>query len=316
MPDSMEQPVQPGRCLNCGAALVGEYCSRCGQRAGREDIHFSDVAVDLAGDFVAWDSKIWRTLLPLLFRPGFLTAEYMAGRRARYVPPLRLYLIISFVLFLVLSLSAAFGFNGAISVVVDEDGQLAGRGSGRVSETIGLDLHSDDGDEAGPAREDSDSETIRINLAGEDSPAWLKAVEQRMEENAQSLHEAPEEFIAQILEYLPQMMFLLLPLFALLLRLCYLFSPYHYLQHLVFSLNYHSFVFLLYLIGLAAEQFDFHGDGLLFLFLLVYLPIGLWRAFGSGWAGALGKSLLIYFSYAILLAIAFAVESVLVLLLM
>lgn len=78
-------------CRNCGAALAGEYCGRCGQREGRGDRGFAALLGELAGELFDWDSRFWRTLWPLLVRPGFLTAEYIAGRRARYVAPLRLY---------------------------------------------------------------------------------------------------------------------------------------------------------------------------------------------------------------------------------
>jgi len=80
-------------CRNCRAPLRGEFCSQCGQRHWPNDLSFTDVAGE---EVFSWDSRLWRTLLPLLFRPGFLTAEFIAGRRALNVPPLRLYLIISF----------------------------------------------------------------------------------------------------------------------------------------------------------------------------------------------------------------------------
>ena len=103
--DKPEVETGQNRCRNCGATLRGEYCHHCGQREGRGDLHFADAAGEVLGDLFTWDSRFWRTLFPLVFRPGFLTAEFIAGRRARYVPPFRLYIIISFVLFLVLPTS-------------------------------------------------------------------------------------------------------------------------------------------------------------------------------------------------------------------
>ena len=105
----MDKPVAESgqkHCRNCGALLRGEYCHHCGQREGRGDLQFADAAGEVLGDLFTWDSRLWRSLFPLVFRPGFLTAEFIAGRRARYVPPFRLYIIISFLLFLVLSLLA------------------------------------------------------------------------------------------------------------------------------------------------------------------------------------------------------------------
>jgi hypothetical protein len=263
-------------------------------------VHFSEAIGELADDVVAWDSRLWRTLLPLIFKPGYLTAEFIAGRKARYVAPFRLYLIISFVLFLVIS-----GSNQTISVVGEDnsgDAVLAPIVIGDPNAVTAADVSSDIG--------------MEIDLADENSPQWLQDLDQRVEDNAGTIKQEPEEFLANIIEHLPQTMFVMLPLFALLLRFCYLFSPFHYLQHLVFALHYHSFFYLLYLIGTIIELFGWHADSIIFLLFLVYLPLALRQAYSSGTGGAIGKSLFIYFSYAIMLFMGFAVVSIITLLLM
>ncbi len=94
-------------CLNCGSALTGSYCASCGQKA---HVHrslrafFSDLIVNLF-DF---ESKIWRTLPMLAFRPGELTSRYVAGERAHFVSPIALYLFSVFAMFAVLN------FNGVL----------------------------------------------------------------------------------------------------------------------------------------------------------------------------------------------------------
>ena len=111
--------------------------------------------------------------------------------------------------------------------------------------------------------------------------------------------------MALLQQRLPQMMFVLLPLFALILQCSYLFSPYHYLQHLIFSLHFHSFAFLLYLLqwllGLVRQ-----GDylGWVFLALLLYLPIALVRVYQSGIPAAIAKSMFINFAYFLLVTLA------------
>jgi hypothetical protein len=88
------------RCENCGAAVSGRYCATCGQRLEpplHSLWHFSRTATE---DLTHADSRLWRTLGALLFRPGYLTREFLAGRRARYLPPVRLYLVVSVVFFL------------------------------------------------------------------------------------------------------------------------------------------------------------------------------------------------------------------------
>ncbi len=300
-PDTSKPPeLPPNRCRNCATPLEGEYCSHCGQREGRGDLHFSEAIGELADDVVAWDSRLWRTLLPLVFKPGYLTAEFIAGRKARYVAPFRLYLIISFILFLVIS-----GTGHNISLDREDssgDVVLAPVVISDPNAMTAADVSSDIG--------------VEIELADGNSPQWLQDLEQRLEGNADTIKQEPGDFLDEIIERLPQTMFFMLPLFALLLRLCYLFSPFHYLQHLVFALHYHSFFYLLYLIATIIELLGVHAGGIIFLLFLIYLPLALRRAYSSGTGGAIGKSLFIYFSYAIMLFMGFAAVSILTLLLM
>ena len=91
-------------CANCHAALAGEYCGVCGQRHEphvHTVAHFAGEAFESVSHA---DSRLWRTLWYLLARPGFLTREFFAGRRVRYLPPFRLYLVISVLFFLVVGL--------------------------------------------------------------------------------------------------------------------------------------------------------------------------------------------------------------------
>jgi hypothetical protein len=304
-----ELAERPGHCLNCGSVLVGEYCSRCGQRHTGRELRFGELLAELVSELFTWDSRIWRTLLPLLFRPGFLTAEFIAGRRARYVPPLRLYFIISFILFLLISLS-----NLPTATSPGENAPVAISSSGPVSVVVDPGGRSGAGATPTPGETAEEGGTLSIDLAGEDSPQWLKRLEQQLEKNASRLEADPGAFVDTLVEYLPHMMFLLLPVFALLLKLCYLFAPFHYLQHLVFSLHYNSFLYLLYLVAVGFERLGLHSDALLLLILAVYLPVGLWRVYGSRPLGAVGRAVLVNIVYGILLALGFASLAVLALL--
>jgi len=91
-------------CLNCGARLAGTYCSDCGQKDDPHRPTFWHVVAETFESLTHADSRLWRTLWPLLLRPGFLTAEYFAGRRERYLPPIRLYIVFSVTYFLLLAL--------------------------------------------------------------------------------------------------------------------------------------------------------------------------------------------------------------------
>jgi len=86
-------------CSNCGTPLQGTFCYVCGQKAGHADVSLHDLAHEAFHEFVHLDGKILQTLRMLVTRPGLLTVEFLNGRRARYLSPLRLYLTCSLLFF-------------------------------------------------------------------------------------------------------------------------------------------------------------------------------------------------------------------------
>lgn len=100
-------------CANCGTATIGAFCHACGQPS---HVHRSmgHVVEEFLHGVWHFDSKAWRTLPMLAFRPGKLTREYIEGKRARYIAPLALFLLSVFLMFFVFGLigSQALGVNG------------------------------------------------------------------------------------------------------------------------------------------------------------------------------------------------------------
>ncbi len=90
-------------CPNCSENLTGNFCANCGQKAKNLNVPFKELVSEVVGDIFTFDSRFFRTLMPLIAKPGFLTVEYNLGRRSRYVTPFRLYVFISFILFFMLS---------------------------------------------------------------------------------------------------------------------------------------------------------------------------------------------------------------------
>lgn len=93
-------------CLNCGASLTGEYCASCGQRDADPRVSVRDMAHEFVAEHFGLESKVASTIGTLVLHPGRITREFFEGRRARYIPPLRLYLSSSVLFFLLL---ATFG---------------------------------------------------------------------------------------------------------------------------------------------------------------------------------------------------------------
>jgi hypothetical protein len=101
----MSEFAETKKCPNCGETTVRYYCANCGQKQTNLNAPFKQLISDFLGNVLTFDSRFLRTLIPLLTKPGFLTASFVAGQRVRYVPPLRLYVFISVIFFFSLALS-------------------------------------------------------------------------------------------------------------------------------------------------------------------------------------------------------------------
>jgi hypothetical protein len=113
-----------GPCLNCGAQLTGPFCAQCGQN-GRPLRKLSQLVGEFLHSLFHFDTKAWRTLPMVLFRPGTLTRDYIYGKRARYISPLATFLLCVFLMFFVFSWaggSAEFGsgFGDAMEVTQED----------------------------------------------------------------------------------------------------------------------------------------------------------------------------------------------------
>lgn len=99
--------VKNSECLNCGQPFSGDenFCSYCGQKNNVKKINFGTFINNLFSGFLSYDSRFWRTFIPLLTKPGEVSKEYIAGKRARFVNPFRLYLNVSIIFFLILGFS-------------------------------------------------------------------------------------------------------------------------------------------------------------------------------------------------------------------
>jgi len=82
-------------CRNCGTALTGRWCHACGQDSRNPLRELRSLLEEFLDSALSWDSKLLTTLKVLATSPGELTVAYVAGQRARYLGPVRLYLLLS-----------------------------------------------------------------------------------------------------------------------------------------------------------------------------------------------------------------------------
>ncbi|HEX4681970.1 MAG TPA: DUF3667 domain-containing protein [Gemmatimonadaceae bacterium] len=238
-------------CLNCHAALNGPFCSQCGQRAVPPHPGVRDLAGEAFSEFTGWDGKFVETFKLLLTNPGAVTRQFIEGRRVRFISPVRLYLTMSVVYFLIAASApnlnpVGFDVVGGIRFGVS------------VSDTSGLGTAGTAGSSkpTGPAIASRASATAmrngKVDAALRDSarkqlvraPRWVKPILERSIEDPQGLKH-------NILENMPRVLFALLPVFALILDVFY--RRYRYPAHLYFSIHFHTLVFLLLALSEAAK---------------------------------------------------------------
>lgn len=330
-------------CLNCGTGLKGPFCYFCGQ-PDRNFMRFFPVLIrDLMEDLFDLDSRFMRTMKPLLFKPGRLTRDYMEGRRFRYAPPMRLYIFSSIVFFLL----AALMSSDVISIQSTPDNDLAIKvADAPVSQQqevrdaldqLPVDVRKKIDEEqlviAGEKKGDFgfkssdiqfndkpwDRETNPVDIRW--LPGWLNdRINDEIENSphkAEQINANPNLIVDKVFDILPATMFVLLPVVALIFKFWYLFARRYYIEHLIFALHNHAFLFvsltLILLTGvgkslLIANGFQGADDGMTWVMIVigcwipVYLLISLRVAYRQNWLMTMAKFGLIGLSYTVLLA--------------
>lgn len=156
-PDQDIQPVENPNCLNCGTRLRGQYCGNCGQRARSRLISLWELLSEAFGDLLEFDSRLWRTLIPLLIRPGQLTRDYLEGRRARYMPPFRMYLVLSVIFFVI----AFFDPRDDLSLLFEPEPPPAPEEAAETGQEHEQDAETEQQHEADAEEAEVDEEEVR-----------------------------------------------------------------------------------------------------------------------------------------------------------
>lgn len=317
-------------CGNCATRLEGPYCYRCGQPIKGLIRPLSGWVADFFDSVFDYDGRLPRTLIPLLFRPGFLTREYIAGRRVRYVTPVRLFLFLTIVLFFALRFTADFGLGNLEANLApsEEDMPRAERIVAWLPEPEREAVLQDIRTPPAPVEAQGDGAVIRIDgMDGEETPlrfSWLSdgmnaelnAALVHINANLHRINEDPGAFLEQMLSVAPQTLFFMLPVFALMLKLFYLFKRRLYLEHLLVALHSHSFIALALLLMLGTDALATATDETYWLAgtfeaigaaLLCWIPINLYltqkRVYGQGWLLTTLKFFIIGVLYLILLTL-------------
>lgn len=304
---TLVEPAQEGHCKNCDTELAGEYCHQCGQHHRQYIRSIFAVVGDLFGEIGHWDSRFYRTMTGLFFRPGFLSLEFSRGRHASYVPPLRLYFFVSLVAFLVLSMT----FRFEVQAPTDPE-QVITEVNQAVKDGV-----------AGNANAEAAVQGLDVSQLQLDLP-WLDEQDQQsIRERIAYLAQNPSLLVKKLVSLAPQMMLLMLPFWALYLKLMYLFNHRYYLEHLTVALHTHAFLLLSLMIlsvldwssdTLTAwlnnplpEQTINWLETLLLVWMGTYMLFTQKLYYQQGWALTWVKFVVCSIGYSLLLSVAFII---------
>jgi hypothetical protein len=368
-----EQP-----CPNCGTPMLGAFCYHCGQPRKGMIRHLSGIMADFFDSVFNLDSRTFRTLWPLLAKPGYLSTEYFAGRRMRYVTPLRLYVFMSVIAFFAVSIvtpvqdDAKSGFTVSVGkrtaeseaeIAAEEKAALRGLEQARgVLPDAAVDELRDEvtaaaderkrlqaAESQGPATKAAQpagerkrlselevtpdnpnpgrvsifgtkpwhpvDNPVRVGWLGEAGNAWLNRKVAALIVNSIEANKHPAKFVAAMFTVAPQALLMILPVFALLLKIFYLFKRRLYMEHLIVALHSHSFLCLAILLLVLLNQAIGWTSGLPLLpgllgvmvfavscWIPLYLLLAAKRIYGQGWIMTSLKFFVIGIAYSVLLS--------------
>ncbi|MFC2089547.1 DUF3667 domain-containing protein [Bacteroidota bacterium] len=283
------QPEIDSSCRNCGYEVSGAYCSNCGQKFEDVNKPMKEILSDLVGIFNL-DASIFNTIKPFLFKPGYLSLEFLNGKRKRYLSPLRLYLFLSIVFFFVMRIY--FNSDNATGVVYQSSSDSTA--ANVLADSTALEYLRNDSLFYG----DIDSSNFDSTNIALDSMIRKSAVD---------IAENEAIFLSDLLNFSSYGLFILMPVFALLLQLLYIRRKHYYVEHLIFSVNMHSFALLILTIFVSL-QLVFSSisnyTGILLFVIPVYFVAGMKRFYQQNIFKILGKTLVLTILYSILLLLA------------
>lgn len=261
--EEISQQQSPGikPCKNCAADVSGHtFCPVCGQRGDTHVLTFRELFDEFVDGLLNMDSRVWRTLLPLALYPGQLTVEYLKGRRMYYLPPFRLYLILSVLFFLIAA------------------------NNGNVGENFGQDNNNP---------ETSSVPRQQCTLAGLPQGALFTIV---LRDACLKFLNDPQRLTQNLLDLVPIMMIVGIPLVALFMHLVYFRSGRYYVEHIIFLLHTHAFFFFasiaMALSSALGQRYDFLFGSMNWFRIIAswYIPIYIFMAMLKVYGDSLTKT--------------------------
>ncbi len=317
---------QEQTCPNCGFQLLegAKYCSNCGQRNKSLKASLFSLMGEFFGNAFSWDSKIARTLPLLFFKPGQLSLDYFEGKRQRYIPPVRLLIFSSILLF-------AFGISLQFNqeqepletrlAAYDKEQEHRDRMERKKLEIDSL-LESTELDTSVRRQVSTAFSNIEANLEPDDSTNIIFAYTDHLNVSNREyytadidslldsmpvhgmfkrmlygkvirVHREGGSFLTYLTSKASWIYFLLIPIVALLLKLLYIRRSRWYTEHIIFSIHLLScFAFLFVILRVIVPELPDWIDMVLIPLILAYVIAAIWKFYGQSWPKTLLKSVL------------------------
>ncbi len=308
-------------CLNCRTQVNGRFCHNCGQENIEPKESVWHLVTHFFNDLTHFDGKFFTSLKVLILKPGFLSKEYIAGRRASYLNPIRMYVFTSAIFFLVF-----FSINNINEKKLKENFRYSGKTSDEISKMDSATLSDfskkinkgtpltkaqvlaridSGGFQITPGDYRSKGEYDSLLKTGAKKHNWIERqmIYKSLDLKVKYGSDAKLILVALITRFLhslPQMLFALLPLLALILKLVYIRQKqFYYVDHVIFTIHFYIFTFLVMLItfGISELRSLLHWEWLRYIGAIFILSIFFYfyKALRNFYLQRRGKTIVKYF---------------------
>lgn len=323
--EGKEETKVLAKCLNCSSVLEDRFCSHCGQDSKEFKRSVWNVFVRFFETFTDFDNKLWSSLFPLIFKPGFLTRQFLAGKRKSYLNPIQMYAFFSFLYFFTFFYMPDFvsdksslaeqkseEMSDSDSLKPGQIGTIAFEKFGNTKITFKRDsskakLNADFNNL--PTVKSYDSTQLTLPHIKKDG-FIVRSIYRKAFEVFEKIQSKDSIILPAILDKFKantaNLIILLLPLFALILKILYIRRSFYYVEHLIFSIHFHCFAFLILSIGnilfsciAMPDEFEVY----LLLGVFIYFFIAMKKMYGQSWKLTFLKFNLWGVSYTVLLVL-------------
>ncbi|WET01979.1 DUF3667 domain-containing protein [Flavobacterium sp. YJ01] len=236
-------------CLNCRHVVEQKFCPNCGQENSDSRKTFHHLFIHFFEDLTHYENAFWKTIKNLLFKPSTLTKEYLSGKRLSYLAPVRLYIFISFITFLLIAM-----FPSKINGDIDKGEKELNKEIAQA--TKDLDIKKKDKKYfhfLNMKKIDSIQKYGKENEKLNASSYWFVEKASHVTEKY-TKKEIYVKFVESFFHNLPKILFIIMPFFAFFLWIFHNKKRWYYFDHGIFTLHYFSFLLLIFLIMFIIDR--------------------------------------------------------------